>query len=46
MEGVGGVIVVFLRFILANDGLFDEQGGGQGKQSNARVKKTALRKAH
>lgn len=46
MEGVGGVIVVFLRFILENDGLFDEQGGGQGEQSHARVKKTALRKAH
>lgn len=46
MEGVGGAVVVFLRFILENDGLFDEQGGGQGKQSHARVNKTELRKAH
>lgn len=46
MGGVGGVVVGFLRFTLENDGLFDEQGVGRGKQSHARVNKTELRKTH
>lgn len=38
--GVGGGILgcwFFLRFTLKNDGLFDEEGGERGKQSQAKV---------
>lgn len=38
--------MVFLRFTLENAGLLDEEGGGRGKQSHARVNKTELGKAH
>lgn len=30
-------MLVFLRFTLKNDGLFDEEGGERGKQSHAKV---------
>ena len=43
---VGGFCgVFFLRFTLKNDGLFDEEGGGRGKQSHAEINTTELRKA-
>lgn len=44
--GGEGVVVLFLKFTLENDGLFDEEGGGRGKQSHARVNKTEQGKAH